>query len=459
MVQIPDNVKPVLAIIAKYHFWMLAAVAPLVLLPVVFATNGRLQAEIKSTQGQIRSRFDALRQVQGIAPHPNQGWSKDIDAGAGLVRQETLAQWKAFWDSQAFLRVWPKDLGDDFLAAAKDLKPDGKLDRNMLQRYQNRIQEVIKKLPARMGVDELMTVAVDGATQPASRPAAAAPGPQKRKSLCQWAAEDQKRLLDSFVWQELPSTAKVVLAQEELWVEGVLCDIIAGINKQASGTHDVPVIRVDELSIGYLAAEEQPGGSGGKRIFLPSQPANADSAAAGGMQPGGESKRPPHPRFGVRESRPARQPGDQPESTDDPLRNWIYVDFSGKPLMAADVATSPAAQMVHLMPFTMRIVINEQKLDSLLVALATAPLPIDVRQVRINAGGGATAASASTTAAGEPAGSGGRRPFDVVVELRGTVGLATPPNPKLLGIEPQPAAGGERQPAAEVRRFRRREAA
>jgi hypothetical protein len=456
MVQIPDNVKPVLAIIAKYHFWMLAAVAPLVLLPVLFLANGRLQAEIKSTQGQIRSRFDALRQVQGIAPHPNQGWSKDIDSGAGLVRQETLAQWKAFWDSQAFLRVWPKDLGDDFLAAAKDLKPDGKLDRNMLQRYQNRIQEVIKKFPARMGVDELMSAAVDAASQPATRAAAAPAGSQKRKSPCQWDAADQKRLLDSFAWQELPSTAKVVLAQEELWVEGALCDIIAGINKQATGTHDVPVIRVDELSVGYPAAEDQPGGAGGKRIFLPSQPANAD--ATGGMQPGGDSKRPAHPRFGARETKPARQAGDQPESADDPLRNWIYVDFSGKPLMAAELATSPAAQMVHLMPFTMRIVINEQKLDALLVALATAPLPIDVRQVRINAGGG-PAAAASTAAGTDPSAGGGRRPFDVVVELRGTVGLATPPNPKLLGIEPQAAPGGEQQPAADVRRIRRREAA
>lgn len=453
MVQIPDNVKPVLAIFAKYHFWMLAVLAPLVLLPLLFSTNSRLQAEIKSTQGQIRSRFDALRQVQGVSPHPNQAWTKEIDAGAKLVRQETLAEWKAFWDSQSFLRVWPKELGDDFLAAVKDLKPDGKLDRNMLQRYQNRIQEVVKKFPARLKADDLMSGDGDGPGQPTARPA----GASKRKSLCQWSAGDQKRLLDSFIWRDLPSTVRVVLAQEELWVQGVLCDIIADINKTATGSHDVPIPRIDELAVGYPAAEDQPGGMGGKRILLPSQPAAPEGGAPGAA---GELKKPSHPRFGAAgESRTARPQGDQAGSPDDPLREWIYVDFSGKPLAAAELATVPAAQMVHLTPFVMKLVINEQKLDALLVALATASLPIDVRQVRINASGSSAASVVDAGAAGGGTPAGGRRPFDVAVEIRGTVGLATPPDPKVLGLEPQPAAAGEQPPAAASGDMRRRRSA
>lgn len=441
MVQIPDTVKPVLAIFAKYHFWMLAVLAPLILLPLVFVTNSRLQADIKSTQGQIRSRFDALRQVQGVAPHPNQGWSKEIDDGAKLVRQETLAEWKAFWKSQAFLRDWPKELGDDFLAAVKDLKPDGKLDRNMLQRYQNRIQEVVKKFPARLKADDLMSGEADGTGQPATRPG----GTAKRKSLCQWAAGDQKRLLDSFTWRELPSTARVVLAQEELWVQGVLCDIIANANTSATGAHDIPIPRVDELAVGYPAAEEQPGGMGGTRIFMPAQPAGAET---GSPVAGGEFKKPPHPRFGAQsEDRSRRQPGEQAGSPDDLLREWIYVDFSGKPLAAAELATAPAAQMVHLMPFVMKLVMNEQKLDALLVAFATAPLPIDVRQVRINAAGASASTSPDASSSGPGATATGRRPFDIAVEIRGTVGLATPPDPKLLGLEPPPAGAGEQPPA------------
>lgn len=441
MVQIPDNVKPVLAIFAKYHFWMLAVLAPIVLVPLLFSANARLQAEIKSTQGQIRSRFDALRQVQGVAPHPNPDWTKEIDTGAMLVRQETLAEWRAFWGSQAFLRQWPKELGDDFLAAIKDLKPGDKLDRNMLQRYQNRIQEIVKKMPSRLKADELMTADVEGPGQPGGKPGASS----KPKSICQWAAGDQKRLLDSFTWRDLPSTAQVSLAQEELWVLGFLADIVAETNARATGAHDVPIPRIEELAVGYPAAEAQPGGMGSNRIQLPAAQPSADS---GTPPAGGDLRKPPHPRFNAQgEGRGSRAPGDQAASADDPLKEWIYVDFSGKPLSAAELATTPAAQMVHLMPFVMRLVINERKLDGLLVALATAPLPIDVRQVRINAGG-ASANSAADPAGGSGAAPGGRRPFDVAVEIRGTVGLATPSDPKLLGIEPQPAAAGQQPPAA-----------
>jgi hypothetical protein len=127
-------------------------------------------------------------------------------------------------------------------------------------------------------------------------------------------------------------------------------------------------------------------------------------------------------------------------SPDDQLKEWIYVDFSGKPLTAAELATVPAAKMVHLMPFVLRVTMDQRKLDALLADLATSAVPIDVRQVRINPsqqagglGGGAGAMSAPTD-------NGGLRPFDVTVELRGTVGLAPPPDKNAIGGG-SPAAG------------------
>jgi hypothetical protein len=104
------------------------------------------------------------------------------------------------------------------------------------------------------------------------------------------------------------------------------------------------------------------------------------------------------------------------------------------------------------MPFMTRIVVDQRKLDTLLVALATAEWPIDVRQIRINAVGGAAvqgsggnAPAAAMPAAQAASGQSGR-PYDILVELRGTVCLATPPNETVIGLEPaapaaEPAAG------------------
>jgi hypothetical protein len=104
--------------------------------------------------------------------------------------------------------------------------------------------------------------------------------------------------------------------------------------------------------------------------------------------------------------------------------------------------------MVHLMPFTLRIAIDQRRIDALLVDLARQKVPIDVREVRINPG--RTAGGDLAGIAGGPRGAGSKagRTHDVDVELRGTVGLATPPSPAAIGIEPQAPPSGDAARAA-----------
>jgi len=489
MIQIPDNIRPYVDIVVKHHFWMLMALVPLFVLPLVFLSRGRLAAEITAARGQIDSRLKALQSVSGIQPHPNEAWSSDIDKATKRIKRDTLAEWRLFWDSQKPLRVWPASLGPDFVQKATALKPGGKLSRPFLERYQNGVRAVVRTLPARMGAAEMMLQG--GANQPGmpgqpgtpmpepglerGRPGAAA-GPAP---LVQWSPEDQSRLYASFNWEKAPSTAQVVLAQEELWVYGLLCDSIARVNKSAAGAYNAPIPQVQQLAVGYPATEDNPGGAvGGGRIIVPLPAGQAGMAggefAAAPMPempmgesgvPGGLVPRPPHPRFGAVAAgpgggmpMPGGEGGAPATSPDDALRNWIYVDFSGKPLMAADLATSLDAQLVHLVPFVIRAVVDERKLDALLVDLATSPVPIDVRQVRINAGAGGSGPMAAAPQmgmpgafgpefTGAPAGGGSGRTHDIVVELRGTVGLATPPDEKVLGLEPD-AAEEEQQPEA-----------
>ena len=137
-------------------------------------------------------------------------------------------------------------------------------------------------------------------------------------------------------------------------------------------------------------------------------------------------------------------------SPDDALKEWIYVDFSGKPLTSAELGTLPAAKMVHLMPFVLRMTMDQRKLDGLLADLASAAVPIDVRQVRINpaqqtGGGGGMGGGfgRGELSAPSPTGdSSGMRPHDIGVELRGTVGLAPQPDKNTIGGGEAPAGEG-----------------
>jgi len=482
MPQLPEQIRPYVAAFAKYHFWILGLLVPLILVPLLAQGTGQLDTLIAGQQSQIKGQIDALNAITSRPDHPNESWSSEIEKRTSEIHADTLAEWKGLWDEQAALRVWPKQLGDDFITQVGRLKPGGSLTAQFLRRYRDTAEALVRELPKRMGAADLtegdaVGRAAGGGFAEGAPPGfggappgfggefGGRPGPMGGRpaaptgEVVEWAAEDQRRLLASFTWEKPPTTTQVLLAQEELWVYGLLCDAIKQVNAGATEPFNAPIMFVQELKVGYPAAEDQPGGQGGGRIVM--------AAAAG--QPGGEmgmegmpppemgmpgagaAGRPAHPRFsgvagaaaGGGQFSGGEFGGDVAAdpaaavSPDDQLREWIYVDFTGKPLSAAELATSPDAKLVHLVPFALRAVVDQRKVDALLTTLATNEVPIDVRQVRINPGVGAAGGvpgagpGAGLDGAASMAGGGGR-PNDVVLEIRGTVALATQPNESVI---------------------------
>jgi hypothetical protein len=508
MVQIPDNLRPAVDLLVKHHFWLVALLVPLIVLPVLSTGNNGLTSRIAARRSEIESKLSQVRRVSGISPHPNENWSEAIEADRKRVQQDLMVEWKQFWDSQQPIRVWPEELGPDFLRRVQRLRPGEELDRPSLLNYQRRVPRFVQALPARMGAEEFMATedgARDGARDGgggripgrAGRgmgPGGFGGGPDGTGMLgprppITWNPADQQTLYASFRWDKPPSTVQLLMGQEELWVYGVLCDILKDCNADATGAHDSAVVYVEELAVGYRAAEDKPGGMG--RIFVPPSagPTSSDEfddmgmgmESEFGMDDGGAVGRPPHPRFGSSGGFDSgmRSGGESGEprasgSSDADFLNWAYVDFSGKPLMAEELAAAPGAAMVRLTPFLLRAVVDQRSLDGLLAKLATWPVPIDVRQVRINPGvmaaeggmGGGTprggvAAPRSGVMGGGPAGgrrgggglmgddasnASGLRPHDVIVEILGTVAVATPPGSKPPSVAPRDDGLGRRLP-------------
>jgi hypothetical protein len=480
MPQLPEQIRPYVAALAKYHFWILGLIVPLILVPLLAQGTGQLDTLIAGQQSQIKGQIDALTAITSRPDHPNESWSTELEKRTGEIHADTLAEWKTLYDEQEPLRVWPKQLGDDFITQVRKLKPGGSLNAQFLRRYRDTANALVRDLPQRMGAADLTEG--DAVGRPGGggfaegappglggefggRPGfggefGGRPGPMAARpasptgEVVEWAAEDQRRLLASFTWEKPPTTTQVLLAQEELWVYGLLCDSIKRVNAGATEPFNAPIMFVQELKVGYPAAEDQPGSQPGGRIVLPTatgQPGGefgAEGMPPDAGMPGAEGAgRPAHPRFGGvagvgggggqfggefgGEAAPDAAAAVSP---DDQLREWIYVDFTGKPLTAAELATSPDAKLVHLVPFALRAVVDQRKVDALLTTLATNEVPIDVRQVRINpgVGGAAGGPGPGLGGAGGMAGGGGTRPNDVVLEIRGTVGLATQPNESVL---------------------------
>lgn len=489
--ELPENLQPYAAALAKHHFWLLALLVPILTIPAVLVAEGHLTSRIDAAQREIKSKLQAIDSVRAIDLHPNGNWVEAIDTQTREIKLETLQTWQQAYAKQDPLRVWPESLGEDFLSAAARIPAGGRLSRPFRERYQNGVPRIVRTLPGRMGANEQMLERNDRAESLDGRERGER---LLSTAMVDWPADDQKRIYESFVWRNPPSTRQVALAQEEVWVYGMICDAIARANAGAQGHYNAVIPTVSRVAVGYEAAEEKPGGMESDRIFLPKQGPGMPGAgrfpgaggfpgAESGMQPGmaGEGglpgggplpgPRPPHPRFsGDRgmsfsgEPFAPRSPtgtapgmaGAEPAATDpdDMLLNWIYVDFEGRPLTAAEINASVAARMVHLMPFTIALTIDQNALDRFLVDLATVPtVPFDVRQVRINAEGegGRRSESRSGRTSGSSRldeGTAASRPSDVEVELRGVIPLIATPDPQVVGLTAEDLPGEEGNPTA-----------
>lgn len=524
---VPEGARPAVRLLLKHHFWILSVLVPLVLLPLLFAGSGAIGTQIESRRQEIDGKLSQVKQVAQVSPHPNEEWSKAIDGQADTVRVEIDDEWKRLWESQTSLRVWPEELGADFLRGIGRLRTNDQLPRALLQRYQTTVQRLVRKLPDRMGVPSAtVDMVTDGAMAGSGMmpgrgggfgpgmmgpgmmgPGMAGPGamgegpggvPFQPAKLI-WSPADQARIFQSFVWSTVPTTRQVLMAQEQLWVYGLFCDLMREFTKDATGPHDSPLAAIEEIAISHDAAEPGPGGMGENRVFLPPQPRGADSGMGMGMGSGmsagmgsgmdmgsamgggmgrlaGRGMR-LRPGSGGSDMAGGMGSGAQPGMMDSnagpaansgppgdaELLSYAYVDFGGRALTAEQLVTEPGAEMTHLMPFVLRVVIDQRQIDALLVALAAAEIPIDVRQIRINPeAAGRLSADAGMSGmggmggmgampgmvsggfgdsggfGGSGAGAAGLRRHDVRLELRGTVALATKPGDP---VTVAPAAG------------------
>lgn len=461
------QLKPYLKQVAKYHFWLLAILMPLVLVPLAFTADAKLLREIDTRQAEIQQQIDSIDGVTRYrAPgfedfsHPQQHWGEQVEAATNRIRQGVLKQWTQFWDEQQSLRSWPTELGGDFIAKAKALGPDDSLPTRLLERYQNTVRRLVRKLPERIdAAEEMADETLLGGTGRGPR-STLMDGLDVRDGLADeqytvlWDATDQSELYASYSWMTTPSTKQVLLAQEELRCYDLLCSIIAEANKDATGSHDATVAIISTLAAGYRATEDNPGGRNGGRIQT-AQSGGDDFMDMGmdmgmGMDMEGEGGRPSNPRFATSGTMAGMENFGDPlefdmemmeEDNDAELLNWIYVDRDGTPLLAEDVEMSPDTKMTHLVPFVFRGEVDQRKLDLLLRIFANQRVPIDVRQLRINPDGGmlgndefggSMPSPRSASLGGEGAST---RKYDLDVELRGTIALATRPDPEYLGLD------------------------
>ncbi len=416
-----DKLKPIIAAVKKYHFWVICGAMFLTALVCWWLATSGLAGQYKKQESKINSDFSGVAGIQ--ANHPNQGVIDEINKRHTALKKVVFDAWESLYSEQKEKNPFPTGvLGKDFKRQFENLRPQEELARRYRERYQNYIKgyfpKLLQAIDVRRPVEEKpreKAARVAGGMMPGGEmggmPGAAAE--VEWTGVIDWNENDYAKLLARFEWQQAPSTLAVVLAQEDLWVYEALLRVIKNSNEGATSQNNASVKRIEALEIGRdavaawqstenaLGLQGQQGGSGGGMGGMGGMGGGGPGGGMGGM--GGEMG------MGMGMGRGAAADGSSGEQVIRQLVEGRYIDDKGQPLPYQEqypYAKQPYAEF-RMMPIRMSLVMDQRKLPKFLVECANSNMPIEVRRIRLLKTQGPASGSGAMSGGGARYGMGG----------------------------------------------------
>ncbi|MCS7237698.1 MAG: hypothetical protein NZ899_05440 [Thermoguttaceae bacterium] len=295
------QVRQVLGLVLKYHFWILCALVVIIGTIFWFVASSRLARATEERRTQLQQARDQVAKVRSVSDHPN---SKVIAA----LRQEhrrlidiVYRAWEELYKDQRERNQWPRQLGAEFLNVINSLGPDDEIPVQYREVYQYFIknhfpewydiidlrlppkrdaqgnimkdengrplkQDPFERTPAGMATPyaggypgsatyTAPETGYPGETYAGSTVTPTSTGPgDDRIGIVEWNLQDLQRIRAQFDWPTTPTTFEVRLAQENLWVYEALLWIIRETNAGATSYYNAPIKRIESLQIGQEAA-------------------------------------------------------------------------------------------------------------------------------------------------------------------------------------------------------------
>ena len=494
-----DQVKEQLALVLKYGFWIGSVVVLAGSIGVWYMSTSDLTSQTDSQIRKIEGDVSEVSTLQGeLSTQPNDLSHARMNSMIDGRKQEVLAAWQKVFDAQRQILKWPAKLQDEFLDEFKYAKdPEtGKVDKNklklpfekyenwppsadpdpvnpsLLRRYEQYIGEVLPEYAAiagtewtadfsksrsmgmmmdDFGMDEMMG-ATSGMRRSTTKVGISG---AVEEPVVVWSTASQDAVLkDMFPWKgvkEYPTELDVYYSQENLWILGQLLEIISAVNGDAKQSFEAEIREIKKLSIGRSVDFDQ------GNISDPGSRVQAGFAMGGydmdmEMEMGGAYEG---------EAGFTSGPGMGEDEGDDPgdgrYVNTAFEPIDASSLRGAFASNDPgqvAIAVAKRVPVMLQLTMNQQSVPKLLAACGSAPLMVDVYQVRMipkGMGGAAMGGDMGMMGMedemmggmGDMGGMGGGTivsndeefPMDMDIEVYGLIYFWNPPNEESLGID------------------------
>jgi hypothetical protein len=471
-----DQLRQVLGSLKQHHFWVLVVVATVVALGCWFQGASALYNEFAQNKRTIEAEFVSQSNLRNKPFHANDDINKKQQDEIAKQRERVDALWRQLYERQrADVLKWPSNLREDFHRYVEKLKFGDSIPQDLRNHYNNYVGEHFPELPKIVGALEMegegqgqggSRGGFDGRSMMAGRSARGLgmerdliggqldpnqAGIEEQDYIVEWL--DQPRVRDDLYMPSTPTSKRIWVTQEDLWVYEALLGIIARTNEEAGADrYSNAVIRtIYSLEVGRLAAQSsrsqgriEIGAPAGGDMMRGGDPRSMSMDGGVGypgteVDFGGEGGGGYRGDYGEMGGRGGMMGGDA--MGDASLFAGRYLNADGSPIVSTgDGGPGEFGTEFKRLPIRMMLEMDQRWLPYLITECANAPLQVEVTEVRINPPGGMEGSSGRSSYRGSGSGSVGaasgkngepmfpeREPNMKPVAIQGTIFIFNPP--------------------------------
>jgi hypothetical protein len=257
-----DKVKDFLRLMVQYRFWILVGIASLMPMIAYFASAGSLNEATTKAEGEIKSaKEEVSKYTSGLIP--NAEYQSLTAERTGLLSQSVNEAWRKLYAQQEPLLDWPNEVAED-LKAWGPRWPEEVDDAYIAQTINTYVQ-VYPEYVDRVYQSFRPFDYVEGTGIVAAPPKEVLLRPV------------------TFSVANPPTLGKIWAAQQKLWIQNTVLDVLDKVNGQAQNWDEAPIKQITALEAATLKAQDQQTAVKGEILELAPEivkPGTEDLAAA-----------------------------------------------------------------------------------------------------------------------------------------------------------------------------------
>jgi hypothetical protein len=270
-----DQAKEYLKLAIKYRFWILVGIAALLPMIAFFVATGPIEAEEKTKSDAIKSAYEEVNKFASNSNPINKEYPPLVEQKTEVLKKDVNVSWRKLYDRQAPLLTWPESVAETIPVWGRKW-PEGTAPEvvrgeifKYIETYDPYVDEVFKTF------HPFDYETGDGIVASAPKEALLRPA--------------------QFSDTKPPSLGKVWDAQQRLWVQRTVLDVVAKVNDRADAKDwlTAPIKEILSLEVANPAAQDQKSIAKGEEIAATEdvvEPGTEqpEEAAAGTEAPGGK---------------------------------------------------------------------------------------------------------------------------------------------------------------------------